>query len=94
MKILAVTFAALAFATTAPAFAYAADMQIVVGGTDPQAVHSKLVQDAEQVCTHARANDPFDDFGSQQECVENTLDHARVTHRSYQPVYTQAQAQR
>jgi hypothetical protein len=94
MKIVAVTFAVLAFATTAPTFAYAADTQIVVAGTDPQTVHSKLVQAAERVCSQARASDPFDDFGSQQECVENTLDYARVTHRSYQPVYSQAQPQR
>ena len=73
------------------AAAYAADTHIVVAGTDPQTVHSELVNAAEKLCTDARANDPLEDYGSQEECVENTIDHAQVKHRAYQPEFTQRQ---
>ncbi len=71
--------------------AFAADPQIVVAGTNPQTVHAEAVDAANKLCTEARANDPLDDFGSQDECVQNTLDHAQVRHRAYQTEYTQRQ---
>jgi hypothetical protein len=46
------------------------------------------------VCAQARANDPFGDYGSQGECVEDTLDHARMRHVAYQAQYTAQYTQR
>jgi hypothetical protein len=74
--------------------ALAADPQAVVSGSDPQTVHTRLVAAAEKVCAQARANDPFGDYGSQGECVEDTLDHARMRHVAYQAQYTAQYTQR
>ena len=46
------------------------DHRIVVVASSPAEIRAKLV-DA------AGANDPFGDFGSQEECIENTITHAR-----------------
>jgi hypothetical protein len=53
------------------------DHRIVVVASSPAEIRAKLVDAADKVCTQARANDPFGDFGSQEECIENTITHAR-----------------
>jgi hypothetical protein len=83
---------AFAAAVSFAGVAMAADPQTVVTGTDPHTVRKELVAAAEHVCQQARANDPFGDFGSQDECVEDTLDHVHTRYVPYQPQYTQRQA--
>jgi hypothetical protein len=60
-----------------PASALAADPQITLV-TTPNQVHAKIVASANLVCTQARADDPLDDFGTQEECVDNTIHGAIV----------------
>jgi hypothetical protein len=71
--------------------ACAAESQVVIAGTDPATVHAKLLAAADKLCATARSHDPLDDFGSQDECIENTLDYVKLRHRAYQPQYTQRQ---
>ena len=59
--------------------------QVVVVDRSPAAVHAKVLTAAEQLCTKARANDPFGDFGSQDECVDNTLNNLHRRHISVNP---------
>jgi len=66
---------------TAPA--PAPDHQIVVVASSPYVAHQKAVDAADKVCAAARRNDPFGDFGSQDECIENSLSQAQVKHVSY-----------
>jgi hypothetical protein len=61
----------------------APDHRIVVQASDPFDAHQKAVVAAEKVCTAARSNDPFGDFGTQEECIENTLSSARIVHMGY-----------
>jgi hypothetical protein len=60
-----------------PASVLAADPQITLV-TTPNQVHAKIVASANLVCTQARADDPLDDFGTQEECVDNTIRGAVV----------------
>jgi len=53
--------------------AQAATPSIVITVNDPQELQAKLVNAAEKVCAEARAHDVFDDFGSQDECVSDTI---------------------
>ena len=59
--------------------------RIVVVDSNPAVVRAKLVEAASQLCSAARAQDPFGDFGSQDECIENTLNGVRRQHISYRP---------
>jgi hypothetical protein len=78
------TLGALAIACTLSSAAFAAgDAQIIVSASSRPALHAKLIDAANQVCATALANDPFDDFGSQEECVENSLRAVRRSHVSY-----------
>jgi hypothetical protein len=56
------------------------DHRIVVVDSNPAAVRAKLLDAASQLCTAARAQDPFGEFGTQDECIENTLNGARRRH--------------
>jgi hypothetical protein len=58
-------------------FAHAAEMKIVSANQDPKSVRAELVAAAEQVCRAARTHDYFGDFGTQEECVQDTLDNLR-----------------
>jgi hypothetical protein len=54
--------------------------RIVVVDSNPVVIRAKLIDAAAKVCTAARAQDPFGEFGSQDECIENTLNGARRQH--------------
>jgi LmbE family N-acetylglucosaminyl deacetylase len=61
----------LAFA--AVSMAHAEDVKILKIDPNSHADHVQLVAAAEQLCRSARLHDLFDDYGTQEECVENTL---------------------
>jgi hypothetical protein len=51
--------------------------RVVVVDSSPAVVRARLIDAASQVCAAARAHDPFGDYGTQDECIENTLNSAR-----------------
>ena len=55
----------------------AARPQIVIVGSDPAVVRTQVLHAADKLCAAAREQDPFEDFGSQDECIENSVAHAR-----------------
>jgi hypothetical protein len=69
----------MSFSAPAPA----PDHQIVVVASSRIAAHAQVIDAADKVCAAARKNDPFGDFGTQDECIENTLSGTRVTHAAY-----------
>jgi hypothetical protein len=60
-------------ACAAVSAAHAEDTRILK--IDPASKNSRaqILAAAEDVCRRARTHDPFDDFGTLDECVENTL---------------------
>ena len=77
-----ISAACLALTLAAPAFA-ANSTQITITASSKQALRAKLVEAANQVCAAALARDPFGDFGSQEECVENSMRAARASRMSF-----------
>ncbi len=65
--------------------AQAADMQLVVAASTPQALHAKLVEAARSVCAAAIAHDPFGEFGTADECIANTISGAVAVQAAYRP---------
>jgi len=63
--------AVLAFAAISAA--HAQDTKILKIDPAAKASHAQIMAAAEDVCRSARTHDPFDDFGTLDECVENTL---------------------
>jgi hypothetical protein len=68
-------FAAALFLSPA---AFAAESQVaespsIVVRADASTMHTKLIEAAATLCKAARAQDPFDDFGSQEECIANSV---------------------
>jgi hypothetical protein len=53
--------------------AQAAQIVTTVPANDPIAAHEKLVEAATKVCKEAIAHDYFGDFGSLDECVEDSV---------------------
>jgi hypothetical protein len=66
----------LAFAAVSAA--HAEDTKILKIDPASKAARPQIVAAAEDVCRRARAHDPFDDFGSLDECVENTLQSIEI----------------
>jgi CO dehydrogenase nickel-insertion accessory protein CooC1 len=64
-------FAVLA-TLSAASVARAEEAKIIVVDADDHARYAKIVAAAEQVCKAALSRDYFDDFGSLQECMQNT----------------------
>ncbi|MEJ0045091.1 MAG: hypothetical protein WDN04_02280 [Rhodospirillales bacterium] len=64
------------------AAAQAAETQIVVTASDPQEARTKLYEAADKLCAAARSNDPMGDYGTQEECVANSVYAARRTYVS------------
>jgi hypothetical protein len=63
---------------TLSAAAYAADPQIiVVADSNPKITRAKIVDAAEKVCQSAMMHDPFDDFGTLGECVDDAVHDAQ-----------------
>jgi hypothetical protein len=62
----------LAFA--AVSMAHAEDIKILKIDPHSHADRVQLVAAAEQLCRRARLHDLFGDFGTQEECVANTLE--------------------
>jgi hypothetical protein len=50
--------------------------------SDSRSARARAVDAAEKVCADARVHDPFDDYGTQEECVQNTLDRLYRTDAS------------
>ncbi len=71
--------ALLAFAAVSAA--HAEDTKILKIDPASKASRPQVVAAAQDVCRRARAHDPFDDFGSLDECVENTLQGVEFRHR-------------
>jgi hypothetical protein len=61
----------------------APEHRVVVVASNPAVVRARLIDAASQLCTTARAQDPFGDFGSQDECIENTINSARRQHVAF-----------
>jgi len=72
--------ALLAFASVSGA--HAEDTKILKVDSISKASRAQIVAAAEDVCRSARTHDPFDDFGSFDECVENTLQGVAVRHHA------------
>lgn len=81
---------ALACAAPLAVTGAAAEPQVTIAGSNRAALRQAAETAADRLCAAARAHDPFNDYGSQQDCVENALDHARVQPAGYQRL-TQAQ---
>ncbi len=58
------------------ASAHATEYRIVVRASDHRQLWSKVLEAASKVCAKARANDPFGDFGTETECIDNTVREA------------------
>jgi hypothetical protein len=71
------------FAFAAISMAHAEDTKILKIDPHSHADHVQLVEAAEQLCRTVRSHDLFDDYGSQEECVENTLQGVQL--RQSQP---------
>jgi hypothetical protein len=70
--------AAFAASVTFSVTGYAADPQMIVAADrNPKITHAKIVDAAKKVCQSAIKYDPFGDFGSLGECVENSVHSAR-----------------
>jgi ribonuclease PH len=55
----------------------AADTRMLVTATDPQSTRAKLFLAANKLCAAARRHDAMDDFGTQEQCVANSVKGAR-----------------
>lgn len=62
-----------AFLLAAASMAHAEDAEIVKIDGNPNKSRAQIIAAAEEVCRIARSHDFSDDFGSQEECVDNTL---------------------
>jgi hypothetical protein len=57
--------------------AQAAQIVTTIPANDPRAAHDKLVEAARKVCKDAIAHDYFGDFGSLDECVDDSVAMAK-----------------
>jgi len=53
--------------------AQAAQIVATIPANDPRAAHDKIVEAAKKVCKEAIAHDYFGDFGSLDECVDDSV---------------------
>lgn len=67
------------FLCVSATIAHADPVVVQVAGRDQATVHSDLIKAAEKACRSARNTDYFDDYGSQEECVDGSLQQAMAT---------------
>jgi len=61
---------------------YAAEFHVVVVVNDPKTLHVKLVDAATRACQEAIARDAFGDYGTRDECVDNSVHDAMAKLRT------------
>jgi hypothetical protein len=88
-----IAFAFLA-SLSAVSFARAEEAKIIMVDPGDRAGHAQIVAAAKQVCNAALSHDRFGDFGTQEECVQNTLDDVHPVHAGKDQADRRASAMR